>query len=309
MNPPGESHQITPEFRAHLEWQIASAMRRETRFAEPTAGRPSRLHVALVAVVALFVGGIAVAASGELQESKQRDLLMATANQEEGLVRMRVELARADLQEAQRRFETGVSDRQALLAAQRQLQAMEMALRRIRVDMEEIRLTSATPRNDLQAPLVGKRDFVRERLMLELDTAQRALAAAEEGVAQAQQRVSVGVAPRLAKLQADAELEAARERMQQLRIMIDIRERSVAGGMRVEELVAEQRRMELNLQHERAQREIELTKVRIQELRRLVEIGTASQLDLKRLEVELLEREVELKKIRQEIELLGAARR
>ena len=184
-----------------------------------------------------------------------------------------------------------------------------MALRRIRLDMEEIRLTSATPRNDLQAPLVGKRDFVRERLMLELDTAQRALAAAEEGVAQAQQRVSVGVAPQLAKLQADAELEAALGRMQQLSIMIDIRERSVAGGMKVEELVAEQRRMELNLQHERAQREMELAKVRIQELRRMVEFGQASQLELKRAEVELLEREVELKKIRQEIELLGAARR
>jgi hypothetical protein len=41
----------------------------------------------------------------------------------------------------------------------------------------------------------------------------------------------------------------------------------------------------------------------------MVEFGQASQLELKRLEVELLEREVELKKIRQEIELLGAARR
>ncbi len=173
MNPAGESHQITPEFRAHLEWQVASAMRRETRFAEPTGGRPSRLHVALVAVVALFIGGIAVAASGELQESKQRDLLMATANQEEALVRMRVELARADLQETQRRFEVGTSDRQTLQAAQRQLRAMEMELQRIRLDMEEIQQTSAAPRNDLQAPLVGKRDFVRERLRLQLDTAER----------------------------------------------------------------------------------------------------------------------------------------
>jgi len=309
MNPPGASHQITPEFRAHLEWQIASAMRRETRFAEPTAGRPSRLHVALVAVVALFVGGIAVAASGELQESKQRDLLMATANQEEGLVRMRVELARADLQEAQRRFETGVSDRQALLAAQRQLQAMEMALRRIRVDMEEIRLTSATPRNDLQAPLVGKRDFVRERLMLELDTAQRALASAEEGVTQARQRIEVGTAPMTAKLQADAELSAARARMQELRIAIEMRERYVTGDVKIEELAAEQRRRQLMLQHEVVQQQLQITRARLEELRRLVEVGTASQLDLKRLEVEMLEREVELRKIRQEIELLGAARR
>ena len=309
MNPPGESHEITPEFRAHLEWQIESALRRETRFTEPAGGRMPRLQVALVAVAALLLGGIAVAASGELQDAKQRDLLISGASSEEALVRLRMELARADLQDAQRRFETGTADRQALQAAQRQLRAMEMALAKTRLDIEEIQATSAAPRNDLQAPLVGKRDFVRERLLLELDTAQRALAAAEEEVAHAKQRVSVGVAPMTVQLQADADLAAARARMQQLRVMIDMRDRSVAGGMTNEQLLAEQRRMELTIQHEHVQRELEIARVQLQTVRRLVEIGTATQLDLKRLEVELLERELELKRIRQEIEMLGAVRR
>ncbi len=88
-----------------------------------------------------------------------------------------------------------------------------------------------------------------------------------------------------------------------------MRERSVTGDVKVEELAAEQRRRQLMLQQEVVQQQLEITRARIQELRRLVEIGMATQLDLKRLEVELLEREVELKKIRQEIELLGAARR
>jgi hypothetical protein len=309
MNPAGESHEITPEFRSHLEWQIESALRRETRFAAPVVRGVPRLQVALVAVVALFLGGIAVAASGELQDVKKREMLLAAANQEEGLVRMRVELARADLQEAQRRYETGMSDRQRLLAAQRQLRAMEMELQRIRLDMEEIQATSESPRNDLQAPVVGKRDFVSERLKLQLDTAERALGAAEEGVAQAKQRVEVGTAPMTAKLQADAELEAARARMQELRITIEMRERSLAGNVKIEELAAEQRRRILMLQQELLRHQVEMTRQRILEVRQLVEVGTASQLDLKRLEVEMLEREVELRKIRQEIEMLGAVRR
>jgi hypothetical protein len=309
MNPPGESHEITPEFRSHLEWQIESALRRETRFAEPVGRGVSRLQVAVVAVVALVLGGIAVAASGELQDVKKRDLLLAAANQEEGLIRMRVELARADLQEAQRRYETGISDRQTLLAAQRQLRAMEMELQRLRLDMEEIQQTSESPRNDLQAPLVGKRDFVSERLKLQLDTAERGLVAAEEGVTQARQRVEVGTAPMTAKLQADAELAAARARMQELRITIEMRQRSLAGNVKIEELAAEQRRRILMLQQESVQRELELARMRVQETRRLVEVGQALQLDLKRLEVEMLEREVELRKIRQEIEMLGAPRR
>lgn len=309
MNPAGESHEMTPEFRAHLEWQIESALRRESRFTEPAGGGTSRLHVAIVAVVALFVGGIAVTASGELQDAKQRELLLATANQEEALVRMRVELARADLQEAQRRYEVGASDRETLLAAQRQLRAMEMELQRIRLDTEEIQQTSASPRNDLQAPLVGKRDFVRERLRLQLDTAERGLAAAEEAVAQARQRIEVGIAPMTAKLQADAELAAARARMQELRIAIEMRERSVTGDVKIEELASEQRRRQLMIQQEVVQQQLQLARMRLEEIRRLVEVGTASQLDLKRLEVEMLEREVELRKIRQEIEMLAAARK
>jgi hypothetical protein len=309
MNPAGESHEITPEFRAHLEWQIDSALRRESRFTEPAGGGTSRLQVAIVAVVAMFVGGIAVTASGELQDAKQRELLLATTTQEEALVRMRVELARADLQEAQRRFEVGASDRQTLQAAQRQLRAMEMELQRIRLDTEEIQQTSASPRNDLQAPLVGKRDFVSERLKLQLDTAERALVAEEEAVAQARQRVDVGIAPMTAKLQAEAELAAARARLQELRIVIEMRARSVAGGVKVEELAAEQRRRQLMLQQEIVQQQLQITRARLEELRRLVEVGTASQLDLKRLEVEMLEREVELRKIRQEIEMLGAVRK
>jgi outer membrane protein TolC len=309
MNPAGESHQVTPEFRARLEWQIDSALRRESRFTEPVSGGTSRLHVAIVAVVALFLGGIAVTASGELQDAKQRELLLATAHQEEALVRMRVELARADLQEAQKRYETGTSDRQTLLAAQRQLRAMEMELQRIRLDMEEMQQTSASPRNDLQAPLVGKRDFVRERLRLQLDTAERGLAAAEEAVAQAKQRVSVGLAPMAAQLQADAELSAARARLQELRIAIEMRERALTGSVKVEELATEQRRKQLMLQQEVANQQLQLTRLRVEELRRLVEIGVASQLDLKRVEVEVLEREVELRKVRQEIEMLTAPRR
>lgn len=43
--------------------------------------------------------------------------------------------------------------------------------------------------------------------------------------------------------------------------------------------------------------------------RRLVETGVAPPLDFTRAEVDLLEREVELKRIRQELERLGAADR
>ena len=309
MTPTGGSHEVTPEFRAYLEWQIESALRRETRFAAPMSGRLPRVRAAVMVLAALAIGGIAVAASEQVQDARQRDRLIETARSEEALVRLRVELARADFQDARRRFETGTVGRETLQAAESQLRAMEAALARIQIDIEEIRATSAAPRNDLQAPVVGLRDFVRDRLALDLETAQHALVAAEQALAQAQERFRVGVAPRAVQLQAEAEVAQARARMQQLRAMLDLRQRSLRGEIKVEELASALRRTELTFQRERLQREIELARGRVEDVRRLVTTGQATQLDFKRAEVELLEREGELQRIRQELDMLDAVRR
>jgi len=309
MNGPMESHEPTEEFRTHLEWQVESALRRETRFAAPVSAVMPRLRTALIVIVALAVGGIAAVASERVQDARQRDVLIESARSEEALVRLRVELAQADYQDARSRFEVGTAGRETLLAAQRHLRAMEMSLKRIQLDIEEIQATSAAPRQELQAPLVGGRDFVKDRLTLELDTAQHALAAAEQALAHVKQRVDVGMAARAVQLQAEAELAGARAQMQLVRTTLDLRQRALHEKMSAEELAGALRRMELTLQRERVQRELEIARGRVEEVRGRVSVGVAEQLDLKRAEVELLEREVELLRIHRELESLPAVRR
>jgi len=63
------------------------------------------------------------------------------------------------------------------------------------------------------------------------------------------------------------------------------------------------------VQADRAQRELLLGRARVEELRRLVSVGTAFQLDLKKAEVEVLERELELRQITQELQTLAAVKR
>jgi hypothetical protein len=305
MNPQGGAHDITPEFRAHLEWQVESALRRETRFAAPVGVPMARVRAIVALVAAFAIGGIAVAASGEWQDAKQRDLMIETARSEEQLARLRAQLAEAEYQEARKRFEVGAAGRETLQAAERQLRAMQAAVKRIAIDMEEIRATSVTPRNDLQAPLVGQRDFVRERLALDLETAQQALVAAELGVTEAQKRVEVGIAPRAAALAAEVDLAEARARLQQLQATIDLRQRLLNGEIKADETAATLRRLELTLQSGRLRREVELAGLRVEELRRLVEVGTTSQLELKRAEVDLLERRSALAQVMTELATLG----
>jgi hypothetical protein len=309
MNPHIEPHEPTPEFRAHLEWQIETALRRETRLAAPVGGRVHRLGLVLLVLAALATGGVAGIASGRVQDARQRDQLVEAARSEESLAQVRLDLARTELQEAQRRFETGTTGRESLLAAQRQMRDMEGSLARIRLDIEEIRATSAAPRNELQAPVVGQRDFVRERLRLELESSQHALVAAEQALQQAQSRIDVGVAPRTALLQPQSDLAQARARMQLASGLIDLRDRFVRGEIKTEALAVAARRMELTSQQQRAQRELDLARWRVGELRSQFEIGQAGELDVKRSEVALLELQVQLKRIQQEIDALTAVKR
>lgn len=301
-------HEPTPDFRAHLHWQIETALRRESRLVAPVTSPPRRWLAALVVVSALAVGGIGGVASARVQDARNRDRLIESVRSEQALAQLRVDLARADYQDARRRFEVGTTDRESLEAAERRLREMETALAKLQLDIAEIRASSASPRNELDAPLVGDRDFVRERLALELENAQRALVAAERRVESARGRVEIGTGTRAALLQAEAQLAQSRVEMQRLRAMLDMRQRALRGEIKAEDLARNVRSVTLTLQLERAQREIQLARQRVEELRRSVDVGMATPLDFKRAEVELLEREVELKRLREELEKLGARR-
>jgi replicative DNA helicase len=194
-------------------------------------------------------------------------------------------------------------------AAENELRAMETALARLRLDLEEIQISSTTPRNDLQAPLSGKRDFVRERLQLDLALAQRGLAAAEQGLAQVQSGFDVGTGTPAALLQAQTELSQTRAQMEQLRSAADLRQRLLKGEIKAEELSSAFRRMELRVQGERLDRELTIARRRVDEVRRLMEVGQATPLEVKRAEVELLEREIELKSVRRELDMIVGGRK
>jgi hypothetical protein len=309
MIPSTELHEPTPEFRAHLEWQIQTALRRESRLASPVS-RPGRpLVAALVVVAALATGGIAGIASERLQDARQRNQLIEAARSEVVLLNVRLELVRATYQDMRGKFEIGTVDGETLLSVEREMRSLETQLARAGLDIQEIELTSASPRNELDAPLVGQRDFVRERLTLDMSTAETALAAAERAIAQVQQRIDVGMAPPAARLQSEADLAQARLRMLVLRAKLVMRERYLKGEIKGEALASEMRRTELTLQLERSQRYLQIARQRLDEVQGLFDVGRSTELDVKRSQVDLLERQLEIKAIQRELEMIRAAKR
>ena len=302
-----DPHEPSPEFVAHLEWQIRSAIRRETRLAAPVSGI-RRLPVAAAIATALMVGAAGGVASGQIQDARERTRLIEQTRADEQLLRMRYELAKTEYESAKQRVEVGMGDRESLAETLLRFHELTIALRRLTIDMDEIRATSAQPRNDLDAPLVGQRDFVRERLMLEVELAQQSLAAAESALKEAQRRVSAGTAPDTARLQAEVDALLAMDSMHRLRNKLELRQQLLSGRIQADALAIEVRRVELTLAQQRAERELTLARQRLEVLRNQSSVGAATQLDVKRAEIAILEGELELKRIQTELAALKKGR-
>jgi hypothetical protein len=306
MNPQIPPDEPSAEFRSYLEWQIQSAMRREARFSEPFTSRLPRMRTALAVLLALAIGGAGGLATGYAQESRDRDQLLESARTEESLVKLRLDLARAERDQAKRRVDAGTAERQLLIAAEDQVRAVEAALARVQLNMDEIRATAAAPRDDLQAPLVARRDFVTERLMIDLATTQRTLSVAEQEDARAQERWKVGLAQRTEVQQADTDLLRVRLRMQMLAETLALRRRAVQGEVKPEEIASALRKLELTQMVQSLRQELELSQTRLDEAKRRFAAGTAAELDVKAIELRILEQQVELRQYQQALQGLGA---
>jgi hypothetical protein len=301
-----DPHAPSPEFRAHLQWQIETALRRESRLAAPVRGGVRRLRTAIAVAVALVVGGAAGVASGHVQDARQRSSLIDSVQAEMELTQTRLALAQAEYRDAKERYEIGQAGRDSVRAAEQQVRAMEAAVERLRLDLQEIQATASAPRNDLDAPLVEARDFVRDRLMLELRTAERRLAAAEEVVADMKSRMEIGTVPRASVSEAQADVARVRGELALLKSKLDLRQQYLGGQLAREQLAATLRRTELMLTLQRVREAIELARERFNELRRQASVGVAAELEVKRAEVDLLEREVELQRIQRELAALSS---
>jgi hypothetical protein len=291
------THRPTPQFREYLEGEVVRTFRRDRAF--------RRVRALAVVIAALAVGTTAGLASAQMGKGAQRDSLLQSATADLSLAATRLELARAQHADVAAKVKAGVLDASSLPAAAAELRKMEAAAMRARLNMEEIRATSMPPRDDLNAPLVGARDFVSERLQLELAAADMRLKAAEEARAEADRRARVGAGSDLARL--DAELEVARSRAA-LGVLAEqrkLRKEFVERGTPGDQLAHRLQRQQLRLDAMVADQALGVARARLELVRKQRAAGEASELEQLKAEVELKEREAELISIARQLRSLG----
>ena len=305
-------HEPDNEFVDRLREQIEREMRRRSRFHEIRTGKRRTLAVLGLMLASMGVGAAGVAAAYQAADDARLDLVISGLELQAELASERLALATQDMAAIQRDVELGAKSVRDAIEAQVSVAVAEATVRSLELDLEEVRITGREPFDDLSAPLAGGRDFVSERLRIDMSAGEAGLAFEEQRLAEAERRLELGILDLkevdLARARA-AELEAA---VEAIRRKIEVRGQVLSGGigeieagLRALEIEAEQRLRSIEPRIRIANNELERAEQALQ-LGTLDEIAV-SQARLRRLQVEsdLVEAEIELARVRRQL----AARR
>jgi hypothetical protein len=291
-------HRPNPDFRDRLERTVAHAFRLEQELDDrKRASRVRWMRLAAVVVVSVAIGASAGIASGQIRDGARRDSLLDAARADLSLAAIRLNLARERVSDTKRKFDVGTSDATSVANADAELRAMEAQAMRARYNIEEITATAQPPRDELNAPLVGGRDFVKDRVMLDLAAAQRRLTAAEGARSEIDRRVRIGATSDLAAFEANVDVARARAAMTVLAQRLTLRQEFVNRGTPVEQLTARLADAELQQDVALAQEELTLARERAARIERQRNAGVVGEFELVQAKLKVQERELELQQL------------
>lgn len=279
-------HQPTPEFRDFLEDEIVHSFRRHRAW--------RRLRGLAVVFASLAIGLTAGLAPAQIREGAQRESLLYAANSELQLVGLRLDLARAQLADVTAKVNAGVLGAASLGSVVAEVRRMEALAMRATLNVQEITATGLPVRDDLTAPRVGNKDYVMERIRMDLFVAQQQLTAAEAALADAERRERAGAGADVERMDAELQVVFARGRMGVLAEQQKLRAEFLAKGTPGDQLSRRLQRQQLRMDAMTLDKAVQVARQRLDLVRRQRTVGVASELDLLRAEVEVKERETEM---------------
>jgi len=169
-----KTHEPDSLFLDRLEWQLSSEYRRTSRL-EPSSRKvilPRKL-VALGLVIGVLMTGVAVTKAADyIKDSWRKKIEIARVETEVQLKKLKLESMRDRASNIKMRVSNGLIREEEYQALMLAVENAELDLKRSLLNMEEVEMSGEIPRDELYAPMVGGRDFVSERLMIETKEAE-----------------------------------------------------------------------------------------------------------------------------------------
>jgi outer membrane protein TolC len=294
-------HEPSDEFVATLEREISRDIRRRHQPVPwphwlPQTRMAATLALIVLMVASMGIGAAAMAAGYAAQSSERRNQLTTSYEQRADLARQRLVVANDELKAAERQVSVGMAGTMGVFEGRMKVAEAEAQLASLQLQLEEIRITRLEPRNELSAPRVSGRDFVTERLRLDMSVPQAALLVEHERQREAEKRFQVGMADGFDVASAQARVVEVEAAIDTFRRKLDIRQRFLAGSvdaveaeLRVLEAEAEQRTTSLRPK-------IDLARKEIQRITGRVDVGTATNVQLSEATLRRLQLETDLAK-------------
>lgn len=299
----------TPEFTRFLEWQVTSALRRQTRFAEPPRRGVTRyLGTAAVIVASMLVGAGGVAAASRIQNNQQKQVLLAEAQGEVRIAEMQLALAQQTAADTKKRADVGMAPPEDAAAAAQEVQHARLALSRVRLNVDEVNASGKPVQDDLTAPLVGGRDFVIERMQLDEMAANLRASSASERLKKAKTRFDVGLADDVELAEAQTAVARAGSEAAAIRDQIALRRRFLAGTLTAEAATSERLLLAARAELRIAEIEMSAASKRYDWLTKKAQVGAGSEADLLKARLDVLSRQQDIAKLRERIRALEAGK-
>jgi hypothetical protein len=298
-----DSHKPDPEFVARLEWQVQTAARRRERFNRPVGRSPGRaVQLAALILVSVFCGAAGVMATDQIQDSKQKLLLIVQSENQLEVAALQLQVVRVRLEEIRKQYEAGLVTDEVLRAAEQNVREAETQIKQIRLNLEEIRISGQEPGNEITSPLVGDRDFVSERIKFAIELTRSHLSAAESRLARIQALREAGMARAPDEQEMQTALLEIRSQVDNLAQKLQLRERFLKGEIAEEDLKKEVQLAELQSQLKLLEQQMLVMRTRHAKVQELYEKELISRLEVLQQELRLKEIETQIRFLQMRIE-------
>jgi len=305
-----ERHEPSPEFVSNLEWQIKTSFQRKDRFAQPMRQNgAARARTVFLVLLSAFIGAGAVMASEQVQQSRAKEILLVRVQGQQRIAALQLEMVVSNLRDVEERFEAGLIHEEDLVMARLPLREAEAHIQTLRLDEEEIEASGEAPRNEISAPLVDGRDFVTERMRLELQTAMDRFSLFEQRLAGTMEAVDTGFFASDSDhvRQAEASVAHMETEVAGIQERMTLRRRFLDGELTAVEVEAGLEIEEAESRLEQHRLEYDLINGQMGDIIEAVQIGHMAEGSLEQIRLQLMQLEMEMEILERTLELLRAS--
>ena len=295
------------QFLERLEWQLSSEYRRTNRLkSTPERVSLSRRMVAVSLMVGTFMTGVAmIKATDYIRESWRKKIEMARIETEVKLKEAHLESTREIASRIEIQFANGLISEEEYQVMQVAVEKAGLDLQKSQLNLEEVKASGKTPRNELYAPVVRGRDFVSERLKIEIKEVELGLGLVKSHFVRIKQRVEVGIIKESALDHIQADITSQNVIIDNIKKKLNLRSRFLSGEFTAQEIEIKSRMTVAEKNLHLAQSKVESLKKQIKYIEDRVAMGLVSQWELTQMQYALNAAQAELDLANLEIDVLN----